>query len=323
MATIRDVANLSGVSVSTVSIVINGRQAERGIPDSTVRRVLDAVEQLGYRPNRAARTLRGMPERPVIALFWVLDRRSTFFMRLVRGIEETLSARGCDLVVHPYSNGRLCEAKRYLTSGDYAGILIGALSEDDADYLTTLAISTPLVVINLSMPGFACCFTDIGQIGRMAAGFAARRGCRTLAVAADRAAVVPKTTRRESVVAACESSGIPCIAKASEDNSIPGGMRAADALLAASPRPDMIYADNDIIALGVSIACQMAGVKDMVILSVCLNHTGIGENLSPAISLIDIPGETLGREGARMLLEWISTGVRCENMCIPCGLIER
>ena len=54
----RDVAGMADVSVSTVSLVLNEKAADRGIPEATIRRVLDAVEQVGYRPNAMAAGLR-------------------------------------------------------------------------------------------------------------------------------------------------------------------------------------------------------------------------------------------------------------------------
>ena len=76
MATIKDVAKKAGVSVSTVSIVINGKSKERSIPEATQEKVAKAMAELGYQPNQTARRLRTKDEqRPVIAFYWPLDFR--------------------------------------------------------------------------------------------------------------------------------------------------------------------------------------------------------------------------------------------------------
>ncbi|RHQ18859.1 LacI family transcriptional regulator [Lachnospiraceae bacterium AM48-27BH] len=58
MATIKDVAKLAGVSVTTVSIIMNGKSGERKISAQTQERVQDAMRELGYQPNLTARRLR-------------------------------------------------------------------------------------------------------------------------------------------------------------------------------------------------------------------------------------------------------------------------
>jgi len=192
MATIKDVAAKSGFSTSTVSIILNGKEKERKIPESTVEKVHQAMIELNYRPSRAARRLRGVISRPVIALFWVLDKRSTFFMRLVRGIEEVLRdpEYPCELVIHPYTNGQLENEKRFLLSSDYQGIFIGALSNDDEAYLNSLNLETPVMVINRKSSIYPFCTTSVQDIGAMAAAFALEHGCKTLGIATDKAAVI-------------------------------------------------------------------------------------------------------------------------------------
>ncbi|WP_303032769.1 LacI family DNA-binding transcriptional regulator, partial [Dubosiella newyorkensis] len=62
MATIKDVAKKAGVSISTVSIVINGKDKERKISQKTVQNVWNAIEELHYKPNKNALRLRSAPQ---------------------------------------------------------------------------------------------------------------------------------------------------------------------------------------------------------------------------------------------------------------------
>lgn len=85
MATIKDVAKQAGVSVTTVSIIINGKAEERKISAATQERVAEAMRDLGYQPNLSARRLRSQEnERPVIAFFWPIGLscfHSGFFLK--------------------------------------------------------------------------------------------------------------------------------------------------------------------------------------------------------------------------------------------------
>ncbi|GAA3209420.1 LacI family DNA-binding transcriptional regulator [Actinocorallia longicatena] len=97
-----DVAKLAGVSQATVSAVINGRGPETGIPEQTVLRVQEAVRQLGYVANPAARSLRGKRNRLLgvhtFESIFPIDQLDFYHAFLV-GIEQQAIADGYDLVL--------------------------------------------------------------------------------------------------------------------------------------------------------------------------------------------------------------------------------
>ena len=88
-----DVARLAGVSRATVSYVISGRARDDiSIAEETRRRVLKAVEQLGYQPNASAQSLRRGQTRTIGLL--VPDLHNPHYWQIVRGVEEEARARG-------------------------------------------------------------------------------------------------------------------------------------------------------------------------------------------------------------------------------------
>ena len=93
MATIKDVAKAAGVSVTTVSIIINGKAEERKISEATRDRVLETMRELGYQPNLSARRLRNQDsKKPVIAFFWPIDYRTTILTSSVTMITVLLAS---------------------------------------------------------------------------------------------------------------------------------------------------------------------------------------------------------------------------------------
>jgi LacI family transcriptional regulator len=86
--TIRDVAERSGFSSATVSIVLNNAPLARYIPDTTKERIQRAASQLGYRPNLFARSLRGRRSHTVGVM--VFDMTDPYCTLVLRGIENTL-----------------------------------------------------------------------------------------------------------------------------------------------------------------------------------------------------------------------------------------
>jgi len=93
-ATIRDVAAAAGVSVASVSRVVNG---SKGVSERVRDRVLAAVAELGYRPNRAARSLRTRAAA-VVGLI-ISDITNPFFTSMVRGVEDAAQAAGFSVVL--------------------------------------------------------------------------------------------------------------------------------------------------------------------------------------------------------------------------------
>ncbi|NIV39249.1 MAG: LacI family DNA-binding transcriptional regulator, partial [Anaerolineae bacterium] len=84
MATMRDVAERAGVSVTSVSHVIN---ETRPVSDKLRRRVLAAMDDLGYQPNRLARSLRRGQTHTIGMI--IPDNANPFFAEMARGVEDT------------------------------------------------------------------------------------------------------------------------------------------------------------------------------------------------------------------------------------------
>lgn len=94
MATIQDVAKRAGVSIATVSRVLNGTAF---VNDEVITRVRAAAEELQYQPSRAARTLRGN-HSTIIGLL-ITDIQNPFFTALVRGVEDMVQRNGYSLIL--------------------------------------------------------------------------------------------------------------------------------------------------------------------------------------------------------------------------------
>jgi len=126
-STIRDVALRAGVSVATASNVVNGK---RPVGEQSRRAVLAAIEALGYRPNRAASSLRGAATRLVGMV--VPDITNVFFAGLVHGVEEQAEESGYDLLLVSSNEDVAVERRRIeaLISRSIDGLLVVPASDD-------------------------------------------------------------------------------------------------------------------------------------------------------------------------------------------------
>jgi DNA-binding LacI/PurR family transcriptional regulator len=252
MATMRDVARRAGVSIKTVSNVLNGYPY---IKESTRAKVLAAVDELGYRMNVSARNLR-TGHTGIIALA-IPELSLPYFAQLADAVIEAAAAKGWTVVVEQTGGLRereldvLSGARRHLVDGVLFSPL--ALGPDDADHLR---VDFPLVLLGeriLHGP-----VDHVSMSNTEAAGAATRHlldlGRRRIAVIGANQVAGAATTRLDGYLTALEKAGLP-----RDDTLIatPGlwwhrtaGAQAMQMLLDDGAEIDAVFGFNDTLALG-------------------------------------------------------------------------
>ena len=187
MSTLKDVAALAQCSLTTASIVANGRGDEMHISPATQQRVAEAIQQLQYRPDRGAQLLRAGRRRLTIALYWPLDHRTTLlgdrlynFYSILQ--QEQEPADPYELLIQTYFSGRLGEMLSPILQGRYDGVIIGGAGEQDLIQLENADISTPLVLINAESRKYSTAGVNHAQTGSQAAALIHQKGYRECAV---------------------------------------------------------------------------------------------------------------------------------------------
>lgn len=105
MSTIKDIAREAGVSIATVSIVLNGKGQERKISKETQARIHQIAKQLKYVPNQSAKKLRATQKNSyAIAFYWATDFRINYLARITLGIQKEIMQQNkvVHLTVVPY-----------------------------------------------------------------------------------------------------------------------------------------------------------------------------------------------------------------------------
>ncbi len=143
--TIRDVARRAGVSVATVSRVVSGKGHVR---EATRARVNAAVQELGYRPSRMARSFRAQRSNFVGLL--ISDIENPFHTSLARAIEDQLYARGYSLLL--CNTDEVLERERtylqFLADERAAGVICAPASEKETSFHPVLAAGIPVVCVD-------------------------------------------------------------------------------------------------------------------------------------------------------------------------------
>jgi DNA-binding LacI/PurR family transcriptional regulator len=263
--TIRDVARVSGYSIKTVSNVINGHPQLR---PETRKRVQDAIDQLGYRPNLSARNLRS-GRTGVIGLI-IPDLTTAYFAELADAVMRAAATRGIAVLIEPIGSGRENElaALRGQHRHMVDGIIYNSLTLGSADAELLKAVDTPLVVLgDTSFNGQVDRITMANTAGaKLATEHLLAIGRRRIvALGAHEGDIVASAELRlAGYRSALEEAGLPfdpdmvCYADSWHRR---GGAAAMTRLLADGPDFDAVFAFNDTLALGAMRVLQEAGVR--------------------------------------------------------------
>lgn len=309
MATIKEVAARAGVSLSTVSIVANGRAADRKISLATQERVLDAMRTLGYRPNTAARRLRGAAARTNVALFWADDFREAMLARFLRGLHEGIAADGLDvdITVVSYRTGKLSSTGLLQAAPGFDAAIVANANADDLAYLHAGRPVVPAVLYNRQADGYPSVSVDDAAVG-VAAGrmVLEHRGCsgvqRAACLSAPRA-FTGAAEREEAFAAVLCDAGVAVERVDVAANDARHGYEAVCAL--GAPLPDCLFAPNDLVAAGALHALHERGVAvpdEVGVVSVGSMLPEYAAHMWPPLSCVEIPMERMAQACLQMLM---------------------
>lgn len=307
--TIRDVAERAGVSKSLVSLVLRGSDQVRS---EKRRAVLAAVEELGYRPNAAARSLSERRTRTVGVL--LNDMRNPWFVDLLDGLNSVLHENGLHtLLADGYLNRRLGEdLTRTFTELRVDGLVaVGTLPASQA--LRTAAARVPTVVVGArepELPRVDIVAGDDERGARLATEHLIGLGHRRVAHLAGRGVV--GELRRRGFEAVVEEHGLGADAVVEQgDLTEEGGYRATVRLLGRAERPTAVFAFNDIACVGALSAAEELGLRVPEDLSlVGYDNTYLSRLRHLWLTTVDNAGHDLGRRAARRLLDRITDPAR-------------
>ncbi|MDG4825576.1 LacI family DNA-binding transcriptional regulator [Asanoa sp. WMMD1127] len=314
-----DVARLAGTSPAVVSYVVNG--GPRPVSAQTRAKVLAAIEQLGYRPNGIARSLR-MSRTMTLGLV-IPDNANPFFAELARAIEEEAFAQGYTLLIGnaAESDERQTTYVRTFLARQVDGLFI-VPAHGPAGFLGDLERArTPWVCLDRQVPGAAAPGVLVDNRG---GAFAATRhlldhGRRRIACVGGPRDVRPATDRVEGWRDAldAESISMPVVHAPFGRR---GGYGAARELLGRPERPDAVFVASDEQAVGVLRAIAEAGLRcpDDVAVASFDGIPGAAYTL-PALTTMAQPIAAVGRAAVNHLL----TQPTAPTDVLPVTLVRR
>ncbi len=325
--TLEKVALLAGVSRATVSRVVNGSSAVRPHVRAAV---LDAVRELGYVPNQAARSLVTQRTDSIALVFPETTSRvfsdDQFFHRIVQGVSQELEGAGKQLLL--MMSGSTASHDRigqYVLAGHVDGVMVASVHGADPLPMTLARMAVPVVSGGRPLGRSTVPYVDVDSVGGAAAAVrhlvgTGRRRIGTIAGPRDMVAGVDRLAGYRTEIRGAHQR--PVVAYG--DFTRESGANAMRELLERDPRLDAVFVASDLMAHGALGALRAAGrrVPDDVAV-VGFDDIELARYTDPPLTTVRQPIITLGRQLARQLLR-LAAGEQVEPaLVLPTALVIR
>jgi LacI family transcriptional regulator len=325
MANIYEVAELAGVSLATVSRVINPGTK---VSDKTRQRVLDAMQQLGYQPNSIAQSLATRSSNSVGVL--VSELHGPFFGAMLSSVEKTLKAAGKFVLVAAGHNQeeQEREAVRFLVSRNCDALIVHAEKLPDKFLLEHDHEKTPMVLLNRKVRGLADhCFSLNNELG----GFLAtqsllKRKHRRIAYISGPLDWVDAKQRFAGHRRALAEAGVKFDERLlyEGDYHETGGEDALNALLAKNIPFTAVVCANDDMAAGAMAAAHERGLELPKQLSIVgFDDAPIARYVYPKLTTVRYPVADMGTMAARWVLKHVYDQPQDVQQVFEPKLVER
>ena len=305
MATIKDVARMAGVSMSTVSKYINGKNVRPECADA----IRSAIESLDYRVNPFARSLKTQRSNSVGIL--LPDISAPFFGSVVTALDRTLREHGYHTLICCYSANHSLERDKlqYLISTGIAGLLY--IPEDlssEEYYELTANCNIPLVQIDRLIQGVT---SDAVLVNNADAVYAAtceliRRGHRRIGLISGPKFVFSAKERQVGFLRALSDHGILFDEELfySQEHIFATGYQGCENFLSLSEPPTAILSTNYDITLGLITAIHDRGLRIPEDIDVfgfdCVN---VCTMMKPPLPVVSQPEQLMGQTAAQYLIQ--------------------
>jgi len=308
--TIKDVANRAGVSITTVSHVIN---QTRFVSPELVQRVHAVMEELNYQPNTLARSLR-MGETRTIGLI-VPDNSNPFFAEVSRIIEDVGFEKGYGVFLCN-SDGLLEKEAAYinmLIAKQVDGVIFIAAENTQENIADLTRQNFPIVMVDRDLPNAKI---DVVLVNNERGGFEAvnyllQLGHRKIACIAGTSELTPSAARVEGYRRALSSASVALREEwivHGDFRSLSGEQAMASLLQLANP-PTAVFACNDLMAIGALRALRNHNLRVPQDLSVIgFDGISMAEEVTPALTTIAQPIADLASCAAELLIRRIQIG---------------
>ncbi|MNS08740.1 Ribose operon repressor [compost metagenome] len=323
MATIKDVAKLAGVALSTASYALNG---DTKVAEKTRAKVLEAARQLNYRKNGFAMDLK-RSRTNTIALI-LTDLSGPYYSELIRSIQDVALANGYDLIACSSMGGKDSTAVRFLRERRVDGAVVLAHNMTDEILMESAGDRFPIVVMDreLSGSGLINVRVDSEQGGYDATRYLIEAGHRTIAYISGPSNSSDNVLRYQGYLRAMREAGLEEKAKWRLSGNFvrEGGYSATKMMMMQGELPSAVFYANDEMAIGGLKALQEGGISVPGDISVIgFDDIQLAEYVHPPLTTIRQPKQEAGSLAGHLLFQMLDGEEVNECYKLKIELVER
>ncbi|UJW29127.1 LacI family transcriptional regulator [Saccharothrix sp. AJ9571] len=305
MVGIKDVARIAGVSIGTVSNVVNRPHV---VSAATRSRVLSVIQELGYVRDESARQLRAGRSRTLAVL--VLDLGNPFFVDVAQGAEQAAQAEGLNVIT--CNSGQRVDREAahlaMLAEQRVRGVLLSPVGTAGESLEAFRRSGIPYVFVDRNVPNSDACSVSVDDVagGALAARHLVEAGHTHLAFVNGPQLLAQCRDREAGARAALAEAPAPgrtFTVLESEALDVASGRDAGARVLGISPRPTAVFCANDLLALGVLQAMVAAGVRVPEEMAI-VGYDDIEFAAAAAVPLTSVrqPASRLGKTAAELII---------------------
>ncbi len=323
-----DIAREAGVSIATVSRVINN---SINVNDATRAKVQKAIKELKYQPSRVAKRLRSKSTSSNLLGVLIPDIENPFYVDVLRGIEETAYSRNYAIIMCNYGQDEKKE-KLYLEtlrSEAIDGLIVAPVREDDPMLRKMVKDGLPVVCVDRGLTGIDVdiVVVDNREGASKAVSFLIESGYTRIAYITGLPSIPTTHQREQGYRDAHEQNSLPLDESLIKygNSKYDSGKILCEELLNQKDPPDAIFAGNNLITLGALETIHKKGLKIPGDIAVIGFDDMIWSNsLNPPLSAIRQPAWEIGKRAGELLIQRIEEpGRACIQMILKTELMIR
>ena len=309
-ATIRDVARIAKVDPSLVSRIVNNDPKASASP-ATRQRVLDAVQELGYRANSAARMLKTARTQMIGLL--LPDLANPMYSAIINGVEQRCKELGYGILIGDHAEG---DSEKTFTDllerGQVDGLLIASGTLSDT-FLKKEILDhyKSVVVVNRRVKGVSASVTVNDELGAsLAVDHLAQFGAKSIAGIFGPPNIDTTQRRRKGFESAATRNKLKQIVIEGDSWGMEAGRTAGLELLTKKVRPDVVFVSTIMMGIGFIRAAHELGIRiPNEVRVAALHDSDIANYLTPSLTTIHLPTVEMGSQSVDLLLRIIGGGM--------------
>ncbi|SDG50491.1 transcriptional regulator, LacI family [Fontibacillus panacisegetis] len=323
MATIKDVAKLAGVAISTASYALSG---DRRVTAKTKEKVLEAAKQLNYRKNGFAMDLK-RSRTNTIALI-LTDLSGPYYSELIRSVQDVALSNGYDLVACSSMGGKESTAVKFLREKRVDGAIVLAHNITDEVLLQTASSNFPIVAMDRVTTGEGLISIVVdGELG----GYKATRhlidhGHQSIAFVSGPANSYDNMLRYQGYLRAMHEAGLEEKAKWRLSGNFvrDGGYKVTKMMMMQGELPSAIFYGNDEMAIGgiKAIEEESYSVPDDISV-IGFDDIQLAEYINPPLTTIRQPMHESGSLAGHLLFQMLNDQEVNDSYKLKVELVER